>query len=148
MSLNVRFEKFQLSRECIRFVRKCIVFLVQIMLSLFCGLILLMICSPVAYFNIRSATKNIGYDANAFPHNGFYLHYVRFTNENQSTVMTFIEYLSAISAIQRLKPDRIMVHGNTEPTGKYNFIKKQDRHRQIKGGLRKLNDVSLLGLML
>ena len=47
----------------------------------------------------------------------FYVHYVRFKGNNNKFDLRFLDYLSILSAHQRLKPDGILVHGDIEPTG-------------------------------
>ncbi|XP_055346190.1 uncharacterized protein LOC129593757 [Paramacrobiotus metropolitanus] len=60
------------------------------------------------------------YVGRKFPYNGrFYLHYIRFKPENGKTTFRFLDYLSVMSAVNNLKPDRIIVHGDMIPTGVY-----------------------------
>ncbi|OQV24636.1 hypothetical protein BV898_01695 [Hypsibius exemplaris] len=76
------------------------------------------------------------------------LHYVKFKPDDQTTVtLRFLEYLSVLSAVQRLKPDQIMLHGDLEPTGKYwdelkaqNLIKfvYRPKNFELKGRIKKL----------
>ncbi|OQV14467.1 hypothetical protein BV898_11309 [Hypsibius exemplaris] len=49
----------------------------------------------------------------------FYLHYIRFQPDNGDMTMRFVDYLSVLSAVQHLKPDGILVHGDAEPQGTY-----------------------------
>ncbi|OWA54387.1 hypothetical protein BV898_18791 [Hypsibius exemplaris] len=49
-----------------------------------------------------------------------YLHYVRFKPQDAKVLtLRFLDYLSVVSAVQRLKPDDIFIHGDVEPTGTY-----------------------------
>ena len=48
----------------------------------------------------------------------FYMHYIRFLPDNGNKEFRFIDYLSVMSAVQYLRPDEIIVHGDFEPTGK------------------------------
>ncbi|OWA53076.1 hypothetical protein BV898_17511 [Hypsibius exemplaris] len=51
---------------------------------------------------------------------GLLLHYVRFKPEDEDSVtLRFLDYLSILSAVQRLKPHQILLHGDLQPTGKY-----------------------------
>ncbi|OQV17287.1 hypothetical protein BV898_08685 [Hypsibius exemplaris] len=50
----------------------------------------------------------------------FYCHYVRFRPDGAANItLRFIDYLSVMSAVQRLKPDGIFLHGDEEPVGHY-----------------------------
>ncbi|OQV14466.1 hypothetical protein BV898_11308 [Hypsibius exemplaris] len=41
------------------------------------------------------------------------------TPDNGDMTMRFVDYLSVLSAVQHLKPDGILVHGDAEPQGSY-----------------------------
>ena len=49
----------------------------------------------------------------------FYLHYIYFRSEkgDRSWKLRFIDYLSIMSGVQFLKPDGVLVHGDTVPEG-------------------------------
>jgi hypothetical protein len=49
--------------------------------------------------------------------NPFYLHYVRFKPKNGDLTFQFTDFLSVMSAVQYLKPDGILLHGDFEPEG-------------------------------
>ncbi|XP_055352150.1 uncharacterized protein LOC129598327 [Paramacrobiotus metropolitanus] len=48
-----------------------------------------------------------------------YVHYVRFRPDDGNLTFRFLDYLSVMSAVQRLQPDGIFVHGDFEPIGMY-----------------------------
>ncbi|OWA54513.1 hypothetical protein BV898_18913 [Hypsibius exemplaris] len=65
------------------------------------------------YFKSRPA-------ASQDPPHELFLHYVRFKPDDADGVtLRFLDYLSVMSAVQRLKPDQIYLHADMEPTGKY-----------------------------
>ena len=47
----------------------------------------------------------------------FYVHYVRFVPTDGNKTLRFTEYLSVMSAVQYLKPDGIILHGDFTPEG-------------------------------
>ncbi|XP_055356181.1 uncharacterized protein LOC129601410 [Paramacrobiotus metropolitanus] len=70
-----------------------------------------------------------------------YLHYVRFKREKKPVEFRFVDYLSVLSAVQRLQPNVIMVHGDEEPTGKYWNLSKENHRVQF----RKIQSVKQTG---
>lgn len=46
-----------------------------------------------------------------------YLHYIRFKRKNGDTELKFTDFLSVMSAVQYLKPDEIVLHGDFVPSG-------------------------------
>ncbi|XP_055346106.1 uncharacterized protein LOC129593692 [Paramacrobiotus metropolitanus] len=47
----------------------------------------------------------------------FFVHYVKFTPRR--IPLRFLDYVSIRSALNNVKPDKVLVHGDTEPTGPY-----------------------------
>ncbi|GAV01280.1 hypothetical protein RvY_12017 [Ramazzottius varieornatus] len=73
-----------------------------------------------------------------------YLHYIRFKPKNGDTEFKFTDFLSVMSAVQYLKPDEIVLHGDFVPSGPYwlnltsrKLIKHISMERPIDVGMRR-----------
>lgn len=90
-----------------------------------------------SWAQIRGPTRNGCPEENSYENTDstLPLHYVRYMfgpRNKTNTTFSFLDYLSIMSAVHRLKPSSITVHGNIEPTGKQsNRSSAQDSQQDI-----------------
>ncbi|XP_055346127.1 uncharacterized protein LOC129593710 [Paramacrobiotus metropolitanus] len=88
-------------------------------------LVVVLYMGVATWFSIASLSTyrlqdSVGFFSDGFPYNGkFFVHYIRFKPDNGNTTLRFLDFVSMMSAFNNLRPDKIIVHGDAEPTGMY-----------------------------
>ncbi|XP_055346110.1 uncharacterized protein LOC129593697 [Paramacrobiotus metropolitanus] len=112
-------------------------------------LVVVLYMGVATWFSIASLSMHRLQDrkevSDGFPYNGkFYVHYIRFKPDNGNTTLRFLDYVSIMSALKNVRPDKILVHGDAEPSGeiKINFgkgNKKEVAYREHSADIAKLD---------